>query len=145
MSNNINYEFITIIIDQENQLTIHFLKCCSNFPTKFHVEWSICQRKVLYTGIWQLEIFQLTVRTIARYTKLKVAAQFYALAMLLQIADFGMSKYLQDKAYYKTNSGKIPVKWTAPEVIRIRALNDNIQQYCIHCVGHSLSEIYHSE
>ena len=34
------------------------------------------------------------------------------------IADFGMSRDLIDNNYYITSGGKIPVKWTAPEVIR---------------------------
>ena len=34
----------------------------------------------------------------------------------LQIADFGMSRDLLDENYYITSGGKIPVKWTAPEV-----------------------------
>ena len=33
-----------------------------------------------------------------------------------QIADFGMSRNLLDENYYITSGGKIPVKWTAPEV-----------------------------
>ena len=34
----------------------------------------------------------------------------------VQIADFGMSRNLLDENYYITSGGKIPVKWTAPEV-----------------------------
>ena len=34
----------------------------------------------------------------------------------LQIADFGMSRDLMDEDYYVAHGGKIPVKWTAPEV-----------------------------
>jgi len=33
-----------------------------------------------------------------------------------QIADFGMCRDLLDDNYYITSGGKIPVKWTAPEV-----------------------------
>ena len=33
-----------------------------------------------------------------------------------QIADFGMSRDLMDESYYVSHGGKIPVKWTAPEV-----------------------------
>ncbi len=35
----------------------------------------------------------------------------------MQIADFGMSRDLQDDAYYTSHGGLIPVKWTAPEAI----------------------------
>ena len=46
----------------------------------------------------------------------------YILAILsimnvnLQISDFGMSRNLMDENYYISHGGKIPVKWTAPEV-----------------------------
>ena len=33
-----------------------------------------------------------------------------------QIADFGMSRDLYDDGYYVSHGGKIPIKWTAPEV-----------------------------
>ena len=36
---------------------------------------------------------------------------------LLQIADFGMSRDLAHQDYYVTSGGRIPLKWTAPEVI----------------------------
>ena len=35
---------------------------------------------------------------------------------ITQIADFGMSRDLMDEDYYVAHGGKIPVKWTAPEV-----------------------------
>ena len=35
---------------------------------------------------------------------------------ITQIGDFGMSRDLEDNHYYITHGGKIPVKWTAPEV-----------------------------
>ena len=34
----------------------------------------------------------------------------------MQIADFGMARDVSDDTYYKVTGGKIPVKWTAPEV-----------------------------
>ena len=36
--------------------------------------------------------------------------------LLLQIGDFGMSRRLADDTYYQSHGGKIPFKWTAPEV-----------------------------
>ena len=38
------------------------------------------------------------------------------LLIAIQIADFGMSRDLIDENYYVTSGGKIPLKWTAPEV-----------------------------
>lgn len=41
-----------------------------------------------------------------------------AAILVLQIADFGMARHLQDKTHYRMSStGKIPVRWTAPEVV----------------------------
>ena len=34
----------------------------------------------------------------------------------IQVADFGMSRDLEDENYYISHGGKIPVKWSAPEV-----------------------------
>ena len=33
-----------------------------------------------------------------------------------QIGDFGMSRDLAEDTYYITHGGKIPIRWTAPEV-----------------------------
>ena len=40
-----------------------------------------------------------------------------------QIADFGMARDVTDDTYYITKGGKIPVKWTAPEVNIIDVLH----------------------
>ena len=34
----------------------------------------------------------------------------------MQVADFGMCRDLEDENYYISHGGKIPVKWSAPEV-----------------------------
>ena len=34
----------------------------------------------------------------------------------LQIGDFGMARDVSDDTYYIVKGGKIPVRWTAPEV-----------------------------
>ena len=38
--------------------------------------------------------------------------------LIIQIGDFGMARDLMDDSYYTsaTKGGRIPVKWTAPEV-----------------------------
>ena len=38
------------------------------------------------------------------------------LCSIIQIADFGMSRDLMNESYYTSHGGKIPIKWTAPEV-----------------------------
>ncbi|CAI8021519.1 Ephrin type-A receptor 4a (Fragment) [Geodia barretti] len=39
---------------------------------------------------------------------------------MCKIADFGMSRALQDTDYYVSRGGKIPVKWTAPEALHYK-------------------------
>lgn len=41
---------------------------------------------------------------------------WYRNVSLTQIADFGMARDLEENTYYTSQGGKIPVKWTAPEV-----------------------------
>ena len=36
---------------------------------------------------------------------------------MIQVSDFGMSQKLKNDHYYVSHGGKIPVKWTAPEVL----------------------------
>ena len=38
----------------------------------------------------------------------------------MQVADFGMSRALQDAEYYVSHGGRIPVKWTAPEALNFK-------------------------
>ena len=51
----------------------------------------------------------------------KKCLQSYIL-LLFQIGDFGMARDLMDDTYYKSSGGKIPVKWTAPEVKWLQTL-----------------------
>ena len=48
---------------------------------------------------------------------LMACASFCAPLYFVQIADFGMARDLEDENYYVSHGGKIPVKWTAPEVL----------------------------
>ena len=41
----------------------------------------------------------------------------------MQIADFGMSRDLEDDSCYIVSGGKIPVKWTAPEVLLLYTIH----------------------
>ncbi|GBP47045.1 Focal adhesion kinase 1 [Eumeta japonica] len=38
----------------------------------------------------------------------------------VKLADFGLSKMVDDKQYYKASRGKLPIKWMAPESINFR-------------------------
>ena len=56
----------------------------------------------------------------------------------LQISDFGMARDLEESNYYISHGGKIPVKWTAPEVeipsvshLQASVLAPRPPQYCL--------------
>ena len=58
------------------------------------------------------------------------------LPVILQIADFGMARNLQDSDYYTSHGGQIPVKWTAPEVglvLLTRSALYNLPTYEFQC------------
>ena len=52
-----------------------------------------------------------------------------------QISDFGMSRNLMDENYYVSHGGKVPVKWTAPEVSK-KCLHDMTPIYTIQNLMH---------
>ena len=45
------------------------------------------------------------------------------LSLFYQIGDFGMARDLMEETYYHSKGGKIPVKWTAPEVTQCVVLS----------------------
>ncbi|XP_068677817.1 focal adhesion kinase 1-like isoform X2 [Montipora foliosa] len=38
----------------------------------------------------------------------------------VKLADFGLSRWVDDQTYYKASKGKLPIKWMAPESINFR-------------------------
>ncbi|RZF42277.1 hypothetical protein LSTR_LSTR003895 [Laodelphax striatellus] len=38
----------------------------------------------------------------------------------VKLADFGLSRWVEDQSYYKASKGKLPIKWMAPESISFR-------------------------
>ena len=70
-----------------------------------------------------------------------------------QISDFGMSRGVEDENYLVSRGGKIPVKWTAPEVHMIvestsvhykdRTSTEQIQWN--NHAGTSLQEVLHCQ
>lgn len=38
----------------------------------------------------------------------------------VKLADFGLSRWVDEQAYYKASKGKLPIKWMAPESINFR-------------------------
>ncbi len=53
---------------------------------------------------------------------------------LLQIADFGLSRDLQEEGIYQSSGGMIPVKWTAPESIMHRTWSSASDVWSYGCV-----------
>ena len=58
------------------------------------------------------------------------------LLFCVQIADFGMSRDLQDENYYISHAKKIPIKWTAPEVSTLLML---CISYIVNCITTGLT------
>ena len=53
-----------------------------------------------------------------------------------------MARDVADDSYYVATGGKIPVKWTAPEVY-LHTSNCNIQSYLHVCIlGFVISEVF---
>ena len=38
----------------------------------------------------------------------------------VKLADFGLSRWVEDRSYYKASKCKLPIKWMAPESINFR-------------------------
>ena len=52
----------------------------------------------------------------------------------MQIGDFGLSRDLMDDNYYVSHGGKVPIKWTSPEVtikLNIMVVIQSIHTYTI--------------
>lgn len=53
---------------------------------------------------------------------------------ICKIADFGMSRHLEDEDYYTLEGGKVPVKWMAPEALRDRKFSTASDVWSYGCV-----------
>ena len=58
----------------------------------------------------------------------------WLLYVIVQIADFGMSRDLADDDYYVAHGGKIPVKWTAPEAIHYKKYSSASDVWSYGCL-----------
>ena len=54
--------------------------------------------------------------------------------LYFQIADFGLSRALQEEDCYTSQGGKVPVKWTAPEAINYRTYSPASDVWSYGCV-----------
>ncbi|KAJ0171489.1 hypothetical protein K1T71_013039 [Dendrolimus kikuchii] len=60
----------------------------------------------------------------------------------VKLADFGLSKMVEDKSYYKASRGKLPIKWMAPESINFRRFTSASDVWMFGvCMWEILSEI----
>ena len=55
-------------------------------------------------------------------------------AVILQIADFGLSRNLDEENYYFSHGGMVPVKWTAPEAISYKKYSTASDVWSFGCV-----------
>ena len=62
------------------------------------------------------DVFMLSLIFLGQCSIQVVYVYIDSLMCTSQIADFGMSRDLADETYYISRGGKIPIKWTAPEV-----------------------------
>ncbi len=104
-------------------------KCAWTSAVRLPLEWSTSPRRPLSTEIWLLGTSWSQIRGLARsadYCAAHSMIEFkiYPGMGTFQIADFGMARDLEEGNYYVSHGGKIPVKWTAPEV-SIKSLKQN--------------------
>ncbi|XP_059088265.1 focal adhesion kinase 1-like isoform X7 [Tigriopus californicus] len=114
---------------------IKFYGICSDSPIWIIMEWARFGelRAYLQNNTNQLDLltlvtyaFQLSTALSYLESKNFVHRDIAARNVLVysrecvKLADFGLSRGIQDNSYYKASKGKLPIKWMAPESINFR-------------------------
>ncbi len=60
-----------------------------------------------------------------------------------QIADFGLSRDLEDENYYTSSGGMIPVKWTSPEALRYKKYSTASDVWSYGCLLYEIWSVGH--
>ena len=63
--------------------------------------------------------------------------------IISQVADFGMSRDLEDAGYYVSQGGQIPVKWTAPDALHYKKYSTASDVWSFGCVIYEIWSLGH--
>ena len=63
--------------------------------------------------------------------------------IVLQIADFGMARNLQESDYYTSHGGQIPVRWTAPEALHYKKYSTASDVWSFGCLMYEIWSLGH--
>ena len=124
---------------------VSYRVCLWGLQERWQPGWHTCQESHLCTETWQHVTFCSTKTSLARYVSFSLVPRprppfcclqymwenlstllrlvwhlKYMILIPFQIGDFGLARNLIDDTYYKSSGGKIPVKWTSPEVAKLK-------------------------
>lgn len=119
----------------DHQHIIKLIGICSDWPVWIIMEWARHGelRAYLQSNRDRLELetlilFSYQLSTAMSYLESKkfvhrdIAARNVLVSAhnCVKLADFGLSRWIEDNSYYKASKGKLPIKWMAPESINFR-------------------------